>query len=161
MPRVKKRPKRRRQITADHRRALRTGHSFTSRFDANTGTMREVWQDLRGDILREWIRANSGSRPWAWWQFDAPERRKRIDGKPHPFLNPERQAIVEQAEADNPGYRRRVMRLSFGMPCVFITPDDWEATFELEAEYLDRLGLLTPAERKALAKQTGGGSDAA
>ena len=37
----------------------------------------EVWAQLRDELLPAWIEKNPGTRPWAWWQVDAPEPRKR------------------------------------------------------------------------------------
>jgi len=31
-----------------------------------------AWEDLRDELLADWIREHAGSRPWGWWTFDAP-----------------------------------------------------------------------------------------
>ena len=40
--------------------------------------MREVaaaWDDLGDEIMGRWLVDNPCTRPWGWWQFDAPEPR--------------------------------------------------------------------------------------
>ena len=34
---------------------------------------REVWCDLREQLLAEWVSEHPGTRPFAWWTYDAPE----------------------------------------------------------------------------------------
>jgi hypothetical protein len=34
-----------------------------------------LWEEKRTDILTDWIKTRPGSRPWAWWVYDAPEPR--------------------------------------------------------------------------------------
>lgn len=38
----------------------------------NEDAVREYWQAYREDLLAEWVERNPGSRPPAWWRFDAP-----------------------------------------------------------------------------------------
>ena len=38
------------------------------------------WRELREAVLTAWGAARPGSRPWAWWQFDAPEPRRTLSG---------------------------------------------------------------------------------
>ncbi|HXH05749.1 MAG TPA: hypothetical protein VNI83_04075 [Vicinamibacterales bacterium] len=33
---------------------------------------RRLWREWGEAILAAWIRERPGTRPWAWWQFDAP-----------------------------------------------------------------------------------------
>src|SRR5262245_53396519 len=67
------------------------GHGFTKLFPSHDrdytdyDAMRQGWEDLRGELLPKFIESNPGQRPHAWWLFDAPERRRRIDGVQHPF----------------------------------------------------------------------------
>ncbi len=39
------------------------------------------WRAAREEILADWIRDYAGSRPWAWWKYDAPAPRLRVGGK--------------------------------------------------------------------------------
>jgi hypothetical protein len=42
--------------------------------------IRKVWEKHRRRILANWIKTHPGTRPWPWWDFDAPEPRKRLGG---------------------------------------------------------------------------------
>ena len=162
MPRFKRRAMIRREsaYTDAHVDQLRTGHDFTGhgfghrhRGECDDAAMREAWSELRDDILADWIAERPGSRPWAWWAFDATEPRRRIDGKPHPFDNRARERLVDQHRTPDDDRRRLTgaYRLALGVPSVSIVADDGEAGYETEAEYLDRLGLLIGGEREAMA----------
>ena len=52
------------------------------------------WQRHRERLLHEWISKAPGTRPWFWWKHEAPEPRRRIDGRPHPFDCEERSLKV-------------------------------------------------------------------
>lgn len=32
----------------------------------------EEWEACRAELLQQWIKERPGTRPWAWWHFDAP-----------------------------------------------------------------------------------------
>lgn len=34
------------------------------------------WEDVRDELLPAWIREHPGTRPFAWWQEEAPEPRR-------------------------------------------------------------------------------------
>lgn len=142
-----------------------TGHIFClygkehADFQADA---KRLWAKFRDEFLQTWIAEHPGTRPWAWWQWDAPERRHRIgswnngrfvpDKKPHPFENPAREKIIAQDLADgdcHPDYLEDAYRLTFGVPAIFFGEimDDWVAAYEDEADYLARLGLLLPGEQ--------------
>src|SRR5690242_15024366 len=36
-------------------------------------TLRQAWEEHREDVLAEWTKKHPGTRPSAWWQWDAPE----------------------------------------------------------------------------------------
>ena len=86
MPRKRRLAKRRKliELTTQHFYQLRTGNDF---FDdafgrnPNLRLMREAWEKHRENILTQWIAANPGTRPWAWWKFDAPEPRPEGEGE--------------------------------------------------------------------------------
>jgi hypothetical protein len=120
-----------------------------------------AWQFLAPQILREWIRrkpragdhGGAGTRPAAWWCFDARERRRRVDGKPHPFDNPERRAKIAGIVAQYPHRAPDLDYLYYGGLGAFVVPDDHEAVFESEYEYLKRLNLLLPGEAELYAER--------
>ena len=116
--------------------------------------MARAWQFLRPQLLAEWItlptragdHGGPGTRPAGWWVYDAKQRRQRIDGKPHPFDNPERQAKIAAVLAQYPQRAPDFDYLFYGLPCPLVIPDDFAAAFETEFDYLNRLGLLLPGE---------------
>lgn len=38
----------------------------------NAQALRKVWEEVKERLLAEWIRERPGTRPLAWWMFDAP-----------------------------------------------------------------------------------------
>ncbi len=114
---------------------------------------RRLWGMYATEITEEHAQENPGTRPFRWWQFDAPEPRQRIRG----IGTPRHECLADVEE------------LMFGVPVGWITDDDIEAyvrinsplavppvdpddppLYEAQAAYLERLGLLLPGERKRL-----------
>jgi hypothetical protein len=91
------------------------------------------WEEARKELLPEWIREHPGTRPYAWWEKDAPEPRRRVGGS---------------------GRRARNALIKFGVPS-----DNWfkdvdpgrPPLYESQAAYLQRHNLLTVAEKRWLA----------
>jgi hypothetical protein len=121
--------------------------------------IRRAWDELRGSLLPAWSRERPGTRPYAWWRFEAPERRRRIDGQPHPFDDKARTLHV--AQSNRPEFWKAAYDLRWGMPRAFIPPFDDDVhddfmqnilhgrdsqIFEPEWSYLQRLGLLLPED---------------
>ena len=125
--------------------------------------LRGAWVELRGEILDAFVDENPGMRPWAWWQFDAPRAplgvfRGWLDGKlPEPRLR--------LGGTGTPSHEvlNYVPAFSFGLPEAWITDEDvatWPRlaghaidpndppTFEAEAAYLQRNGLLSTIEAR-------------
>jgi len=99
--------------------------------------MRAAWMELRGALLPAWRRLFPGTRPAAWWLFESKEPR-RVTAGPGLFVMRDPEALPW------------AKRLSFGAPCVFSAEDETDPSdYESQATYLDRLGLLTAAERRA------------
>lgn len=151
MPRVSRRiirTKARHDYGEEHLLALQTGHDYFHAFPTPEDR-RTAWEDLRDEIMGEWIQKHPGTRPWGWWQFEAPEPRRRVDGKPHPFKNPERETKVAAWREVCPEVAaREAHKLFYGKPAVLIVPDDFAAAYEDELAYLRRLKLLTADERR-------------
>ena len=115
--------------------------------------VKAAWKTVGADLLAEHVKKFPGSRPWAWWEFDAPERRLRVGGTGTPRH--------EAFPTKNPRYR-------FGVPQDWIVErevnfylrrgriigkafdENDPPTFESEPAYLRRLGLLLPGEEKRL-----------
>lgn len=112
-------------------------------------SIRRAWLECRSQLLPEWIRANPGTRPWAWWQFDAPARRERADGVIHPFNDRCRKAQLAKLPATC-WVRQHAYDLFFGVPRLRQTPDEMSAAYESEAAYLSRHNLLTDAEQREI-----------
>lgn len=96
---------------------------------------RRAWARIGAELVAEYRKKNSGCRPWAWWIFDAPEPRRMIggSGKPRVF------------EKDFLG------AVTFGIPrCILGEKPKKPARFESQAEFLQRHGLLTAAEKRAI-----------
>lgn len=143
-------------LSAACREQLLTGHDFFGdgygRDVLNDPTalsrMGADWQRYRGELLAEWIAEHPGTRPFAWWQFDAVSRRETIDGSVHPFDRPERRELCDEWHAQHPsmGYDRRFWELFYGRPAIVV--GEGMVRYESEARYLTRLGLLLPGELK-------------
>ncbi len=87
--------------------------------------LRAAWEKDRNTLLPQFIAENPGSRPWGWWQFSAPE----------PI--PPRFRWQLHIERKN-GVRFR---------------DRWKISREQQCDFLEKRGLLTPAEIAALGPQ--------
>lgn len=153
MPRVKRRQHRRRTtLTQHHLTELLTGYSFVLGegfglwYLGRRGgdeleiaevreQMRHTWGEVRDELLPAWIVENPGRRPWAWWEFDTSEPRRCVSG-------PGAYCIRHPDAMDG-------NCLWFGRPTVWMV-DDFKnpSTYETQGEYLDRLGLFVPGERK-------------
>jgi hypothetical protein len=89
-------------------------------------------------ILAEWIAVHPGSRPWAWWRWDAPEARRCLTGH-----------AARWPEADAYGWYPRE---HWGAPAfVWPRPKGFSGYPQIEGEgtYLRRLRLLRRGERPA------------
>jgi len=89
--------------------------------------LEEVWHKYGDEVLKSWIAEHPLTRPWSWWLVDAPEPRKRLVPDKH--------------------YWKDWKKFSHGIP---ENRRDSEKEFETEAQYLERLGLLTESEKKLL-----------
>ena len=137
MPRVSRKIKRRRRptdYTPRHYQELSTGNVdfFGDLWTGDYPSRAEAWDELRDEILPDWIAENPGTRPAAWWEFDAPGRRERTDGGVHPH--------------DRDDFPEHLKKLSFGRPSRHMTREDFEAEFEDEEAFLRRHELLEPSE---------------
>lgn len=117
-------------------------------------TGRRLWGMLGDEIIEEHVQEYPGTRPLRWWQFAAPEPRRRLGGVGTP--SHERMADVERYVLGVPdqwitrkqvGFYREHMATDLGVPAL--DPDD-PPTFESEAAYLERHALLQPGERRRL-----------
>ena len=162
MPRIKRIDKRRIKSYGESRAvriALISGSYFgfmdNHRFGHGKGLAHKhvvaAWEELRDELLPTFIAERPGQRPWAWGAVESPEPRRRIDGRPHPFDDPQREAQLEQ-DRQHLDYALHALEysLSFGLPNLWVLPSDGCDAYEREQDYLHRLGLLTYAESQAL-----------
>jgi hypothetical protein len=108
---------------------------------------RAAWEEIRHDVLEAWVATRPGTRPWAWWAFDAPRVAR---GREH--------ACVARLRLGGGGIAKRDAAAvmddgEFGVPALWVDgtldPDD-PPVFESQAAYLERHGLLMPGERERL-----------
>lgn len=183
MPRVMRRLKFRRTDAAASRRVvfkLKKGVDFWF-WDPSLGGMGSelgddilapCWEELRDELLNEWIMERPGTRPWGWWRYDAPERRRRIgtlrlkpgktgikdfhhidddayeviqDGKPHPFDNPARNRYLADVAREYPEGATRHKEPYFGMPngwLMYIDDDGSISEDDVYAAYEEEFDYL-------------------
>ncbi len=151
MPRKKFSDKRRSTLTDGQMSYLRTGvfppgDAGIYFFKIDDEKVKAAWESVGADLVAECVKRSPGTRPWAWWRFDAPETRKRLGGRGT--------------------LRNKIALLDFGMPKLglnWIIPADVRVginaipvdpanppSFESSANYLRRLGLLASGEEKRL-----------
>ncbi len=130
----------------------------------------ELWKIKREELLHYWIEKHPGTRPYAWWKFDALENRLRLGGTGTPCHECLAYAPIFRwgvpaswiSKRDEEYYNGRSKDIH-GKPIgtkysegdfkgKAIDPND-PPIFESQAAYLKRLGLLTPAEQKRLTKK--------
>ena len=81
------------------------------------------WSTWGETILAEWVGTRPGSRPWAWWAFEASGPRRQV----------------------RPGPRAIGPELWFGVPRFLEAPPE-AGRYETEAEFLRRNKLLLPVK---------------
>jgi hypothetical protein len=127
--------------------------------EAPRAELRMMWEGARDAILRRWRWAHPGTRPYAWWVFDAP----RMSEADEPWPLWRAQLCDPRRRLGGRGLATRDLpRDEAGAAFdagAFGLPGAWEAEtldpadpprFESEAAYLDRHGLLTASERRRL-----------
>jgi hypothetical protein len=115
---------------------------------------RPLWAKHRKNLIKQWVNEYPGTRPHAFWLFEAPaEMRLRLGGKGDtiPDHVPDE---VEEYWRGLPTYWIAENRLMMWpeLEEFAIDPDD-PPKFESEACYLKRLGLLLPGEGERLHKE--------
>lgn len=97
----------------------------------------DAWEQLRDALLKEWTSAHPGSRPWAWWRWDAPEPRRLLS-------------------AGGPGEGPSSMW--YGTPVSHGSMGP-VGEYEGQTAYLCRLKLLLPGERCRVEAEASAGDD--
>jgi hypothetical protein len=115
------------ELAREQRCHLLTGKGYFGPAFADDESESLAWSIHGEQLLAEHIAANPGTRPKAWWKFDAPD--------PYPpYIDP----------ADEGRYPPGVLKMVDGEP-VCVTQD--------EADYLRRNGLLTYEEIAVLEEE--------
>lgn len=132
-----------------------------------TPRMKDAWDSWRDEIMPDWTCKHPCSRPAAWWDFDAPGPRRRLGGTGDPAS--EHLAYGEAysyglpdtwiTKFDEEYYNGRRLDIHGKLiPTPYkdgdfqgkaVDPED-PPTFESQAAYLERHGLLTAYEKKWL-----------
>lgn len=166
MPRVRRKAKRRKttQATEGDLDYLRYHFPFfvsdilapsNNWNDVDQEAAKALWEEYRDQLAYE----VPLKRPWAWWAWEAPERRRCLN-MVHPFDNPIRTAYLERegnspwVEGVSPMYQDP-NALYYGKPALIGGFEDengnkfseFEAIYEEEHCYLYRLGLFNEEER--------------
>jgi hypothetical protein len=118
-----------------HRRAPIEGYAEAMWF-TRPEERAAAWREHGAEILMAWVRERPGTRPCAWWQYDATEVRRCVAGAE--LLVP----LIEWVWRENfgvPPFLQCRPRGYVGLPTV-----------EAQAIYLERLGLLGADERATL-----------
>ncbi len=113
---------------------------------------RVAWEDLREGLLADWIEEHPGTRPWAWWKYDAPKA--KAPGVPDWHLSEMVEPRLRVGGSGAPSWEKYPAILPYFTRGI---PDSWEGfdkadppLIESEASYLKRLGLFLPGEEKRL-----------
>jgi hypothetical protein len=145
--------KRREELSAEAEAWLRGDDHVVFAYFETTDDLAALWGEHGAAIVAEHVGEAPGTRPRRWWQYDAPEPRRRLGGVGTPS---------SERLANLPRYERGVpldwiaqetidtyVGLGIRLDVPAVDPCD-PPTFESEAAYLDRLGLLLPGERRRL-----------
>jgi hypothetical protein len=149
MPRVRRVAKRRRDYTTQEIKLLTTGVSLTTRFGtvhngrANMPALRDAWNELRDELMDQWIAEHPFSRPFSWLLFEATEPRLRTAGE-------QRMESAEAARKRELGNYRYCYFEDLNTRLGAEETRGNEAEWETEKQYLCRLNLLTDGERALL-----------
>ena len=111
----------------------------------------KLWELHRDQILSEWAAKYPGTRPFAWWEFDAP--RQPIGTYPGCYFDgglPAPRLKLKGAGTPNHEALNYVPSFCFGLPATgyeALDPND-PPVYESEATYLKRHGLLIEGEEE-------------
>ncbi len=104
----------------------------------------------KGAILPRWIKKYPWTRPFAWWEFDAPRNKKR---KPEIHKGHEKYFPKVRKMVNGRGKLYSGLFYRFGVPCDWAEIDTADPPlYETEGVYLKRHGLLTKEEEKLMKK---------
>jgi hypothetical protein len=88
--------------------------------------MKRDWRRYRAKLMAEHINQHPGTRPYMWWFLESTEPRRLVSGHCRPLTD----------------------RLHEGTPELYDFDQKSRPEWETQADYLERLGLLTPFEQR-------------
>jgi len=97
--------------------------------DGHQEKIEVLWREYSEEVLSEWIHRKPGTRPAAWWHYEAEEPRRVLGGQTH-LLN---------------GAAELFWRADHGVPAY-----SGAILVESQAAYLKRLGLLDQGEGRRI-----------
>lgn len=103
---------------------------------------KDLWLRHRDAVLAAWIENFPGSRPSGWWRWDAPGPRQRCGGIGFPWSDVLHLGVPAQW---NYGRQR-----GLGPNPPRAVDPAHPPTYESEATFLARHGLLSPSEKRRL-----------
>jgi hypothetical protein len=114
------------------------------------GNTEQLWNQNRDVILAEHIKTAPGTRPALWWRFSAP--RQPVGTFPGCYYDGQLpQPRKRTGGTGTPAYEVQavVPTFAYGIPTVRVGLDENDPpTFESQAEYLKRHGLLLAGEER-------------
>jgi hypothetical protein len=122
----RKKTAKKRALNRDETKWFLTGAFSMDDIGRDEDRARTIWGEIRSAVLSAWV-SLPGSRPFAWWKFEAPEPRLCITDK---HIYDVRPSIPK--------------KYCFGLPVIHDHRGRME--FETEHDYLVRLGLLLECE---------------
>jgi hypothetical protein len=116
----------------------------------------DLWAEHSERVVAEHVAEFPGTRPYRWWQYDAP----RIAVGTYPDCHYDGKLMEPRNRLGGVGTPCHeslacVPSFSYGLPNGWVSEPDVEdpPTFESQAAYLERHGLFLEGERKRLRKQ--------
>jgi hypothetical protein len=112
---------------------------------------RLFWEQHRDAVVAHHSKRHPGTRPKLWWQFDAPEPRRRVGGVGTPL----HECGGAWAELYEYGVPKQWKTACHHPPLVGVPISaEHPPLFESEAAYLRRHGLLLAGERQRLSRRS-------
>ena len=83
-----------------------------------------IWAEVKQDIMAAWIKKNPCSRPWGWWEYDAPRWKRKFEGCFWDGKLPEPRQRLGGTGDPAFEFLAYVPSFNFGLPTTWITKDD-------------------------------------
>ena len=137
-------------------REIPAGGRYALALSAEPGVdpVKELWDEHRDAVLEAWIRERLGTRPSLWWRVDAPRWNAPKEYRCWyyvPMLPEPRLRLGGVGRTAWERYPAYVPSWAFGIPDIWYEVDeDDPPSFESQAAYLRRHGLLFPGEEGLL-----------